>query len=116
MVAPSLSKYDQGKPQGFTHGPGLERATPWRVRRIAVRNLGDMTEASLIEMSKQWVQETDTRFAFRLRRVAPHAHPGLDKGPEKPRPDRALVVGSIPFTNSAFVSWSVSRLARCQRA
>src|SRR5712691_2424145 len=115
MVAPSLSKYGQRKPQGFSHRPGLQRAPSWRVRRFAVRNLGDVTEARLVEMPKQRLQETDTGFAFGLGRVAPNTYPGLDERSEQPRPHRALMIGPVPLKHTPFVPRGIAGLPWCQR-
>src|SRR5262249_49711956 len=89
--------------QGLTQGPGLEGATTRRVRRIAIRDFGDVPESGLVQVAEQRLEEAPTGFAPGLRGVAADVDPGVHERPDQPRPDGPLVVRAVPFTDAALV-------------
>jgi hypothetical protein len=41
-----------GQAQGLAQGPGLERTTTRRVRRITIRNLGYVPQSGLVQVAE----------------------------------------------------------------
>src|SRR5437868_3099559 len=67
------------EPQRLADRPRLERTAARRVRPVAVGDLGEMTEARVVEMREQRFEEAGPGIALRVRRAAAHAHPRLDE-------------------------------------
>src|SRR3972149_6896147 len=67
-------------------------------------------------MPENGIEKFRAGLSLGLARSPPHSRPGLDKGPDEPRPDGPLVIGTIPLTNPPLVVRSIPRLPGRQRA
>src|SRR5271170_8338136 len=95
-------------PPGFEHagdGPGLRRATAWGMRRVAVEDLADLTEAGIGQMVADGLQKPLCR-----RGVAVDSIMRERPGTKQPSPDGALVVGAIAFGHRAGTGAAIGRL------
>ena len=61
--------------------PGLERATARRVRRLRIGDLGDVTQAGVIEMLQQRRQKPRLCFSYGVVGPAVNSQPGSTNGP-----------------------------------
>src|SRR3989304_4742406 len=91
-----LCQDDLCETQGLSDGPGLEGASPRRVRKVPVRDLRDVADAGLVQMPENGIEKFRAGLSLGLARSPPHSRPGLDKGPDEPRPDGSLVIGAVP--------------------
>ena len=103
---------DAVEPQGFAYGPRLEGTAPRAMRRLGVGDLGNVPEASLIEVGEQRPEEPFARRALGADRAATHSHPRLHERAEQPGPDRPLMVRAIARRHTPVVPRDVPRLAR----
>src|SRR5207247_1976437 len=81
--------------QQLAHRPRLERAAVGSVRRLRVGDLAHVAESRPRPVRAQGLEEALARLRARRPRVAVDAQPGLDEGPDQPRPHRALVVRRV---------------------
>src|SRR6202012_4014608 len=88
-------------PDQFAERPGLERTATRRVRRIAVRNLGDVAKARGFEVSKQRRHEARARLGLGCLALPTHTQPCLDERANQPGPDGALMIGGIPLRGTS---------------
>src|SRR5262245_32038226 len=84
--------------------------------RVAVRDLGDVADARLLEMSEKGGEEPPSRFPLRSRIAAADAEPGLDEGTDEPRPDGPLMVRAVALADSSLVARAVPGLPGRERA
>src|SRR5438034_11755676 len=70
--------------QRLAHRPRLERAAARCVRRVAVGDLREMSEARVVEVGEQRLEEAPTRLGAHRRRAAPDPPPGPDEPPPEP--------------------------------
>src|SRR5436309_7771639 len=115
-AALAADKYTAVETQRLAHGPRLEWAAAWRMRQVAVGDLGKMADARLVEMREQRVEKAAARLGDHLRRSAADADPRLDERAHEPRPDGALVVRGVALADAAFVARRVRRLVGRERA
>src|SRR5262249_14779889 len=99
----------------LAEGPGLERTTTRRVGRIAVGDLGDVTEAGDAQVLEQRDEKTAARFRPVRRVVAVDPEPGIDERADEPGPHRALVIGAVALAHAALVAWAIRGIARRER-
>src|SRR5436309_1167555 len=95
-----FAEHVDGKAQRLADRPGLERAAAWGVWGIAVGNLGEVADAGVVQAAQQRIEEAGSRLPSDLRRAAADAHPGLDEGPEEPRPDGPLMIGRVALARA----------------
>ncbi len=75
-----------------------------------------MAESGFFKMTEERREEFLSRFLFRSRCVAPHAHPRFDKWSNEPGPYRALMIRAVALQDPAFLMRFVIRFTGCERA
>src|SRR4051794_13142175 len=75
----------------FSHTPCLGNTAARRIWRIGVEDLADAADAGVVEVR---TKATDC-VTGTIGVVGKHLEPRIDKGPDQPGPDGALVVRSI---------------------
>src|SRR4051812_37884343 len=103
----SISLQQGIEPQQLAERPRLERTTAWRVRRIAVRDLGNVAEAGVSQMIDERHDKTLAGFLFGLGRTAADAQPCLDERTDQPWPNGALMIAAVAFAGGAVVAADV---------
>ena len=86
------------------------------MRRITVGNLRDVAESRGFEVSKQGWHEACACLGFGCPALPTNTQPCLDERSDQPRPDRALMIGDIPFGGTSAIVGNVVRIVRRQRA
>src|SRR5580704_8406982 len=77
--------------QHFGNAPGLGNAATWSVGRLSVEDLADGSDASVRQMALETIEKLARAFEI----AGTNLEPGVDKRPDEPRPDRALVIGAV---------------------
>src|SRR3989304_1759557 len=67
-------------------------------------------------MPENGIEKLRAGLSLGLARSPPHSRPGLDKGPDEPRPDGSLVIGAVSLANAPLIVGSIPRLPGRQRA
>ena len=86
------------------HPPGV-------IRRVAIGDLADMSQARRREMGFHRGQKTAPPLSLGLGAVAANGQPCLDEGAKQPRPDRALMIGAIARSRIAAVVADIGLVA-----
>ena len=84
----------------FRNRPGLRDATARSVGRLGVENFANRANARLSEVIAEPVQEASRLMTI----VGINFQPGVDKGSDKPCPNRALMIGCIARAEVAIVA------------
>src|SRR5262245_16582933 len=85
--------------QDLRDAPRLRDASSRRVWIDGVEDLADGTDARLVEVRDEAVEESASAGAvFRV-----HLEPGIDEGTDEPRPDGALMVRGVPCPEIAVI-------------
>jgi hypothetical protein len=82
------------------------------VRRVGVRDFGDVTYAGLTKMCFEGREEAGVGLGAGVRAVSAHAQPRFDERAEEPRPRGALMVSTVAGTHVAVVVRTIARLER----
>src|SRR3990170_2630172 len=67
-------------------------------------------------MPENGIEKLRAGLSLGLARSPPPSRPGLDKGPDEPRPDGSLVIGAVSLANAPLIVGSIPRLPGRQRA
>src|SRR5688572_3597950 len=95
LTAGVLRQHRESEPRRFADGPCLERTSLRRVGRLRIRDLAEMPQAELVQMTEERFEEPAAGLRPRVRRSAAHAHPCLDERTHEPGPHRALVICAV---------------------
>jgi hypothetical protein len=96
------------EPQQFAERPCLKRASAGRLRSFGIRDLGNVSDARLIQAVEKRGDESLARLAFRLFASATDSDPGFDEGADRPGPDGSLMIGAVAFQHAAGVTRALS--------
>src|SRR5262249_7611212 len=81
-------------PRHFGHGARVREAATWRVRRVAVEELGDRAQSTVREVLRQRREQAPGMRAC-AGRASVRVQIGAHVGAEEPRMDRALVARAV---------------------
>src|SRR5580765_5448469 len=94
----------------FGNAPGLSNATAWVERPLSIKYLAQRSDAG----SAQGRTESLEKRSRSLEITRMDSQPGIDKWTDKPGPDCALVIGSIPRAKVSIIFGLVVRVARIE--
>jgi hypothetical protein len=95
--------------QPFRHTPGLRNAAPWRMRGIAIENLGHLPQAHVVQMRAKSSDPCQGLFTRRGRSPMDFHIRGNERAHEL-GPDRALVVGAVPASGITLAAPAILRV------
>lgn len=104
------------KTQDFADRLGLKGTASRRVWGLDIGTLGNMSQASLVEVLQQRRKIAGTRYLPGLGGIAMHAHPGFHKGTNELWPDHALMIRRITVGDSTCAARPIAGLSRRQGA
>ena len=100
------------EPQRFTHRPCLEWTAAWRMRCFAIGDFGDVAQAVIFKMFEERLEIFAAGLLNASGRVLVNRYPRIDESPDKPRPDRALVIGAVSVAHSALIARRITGFSR----
>src|SRR5215208_537361 len=101
-------EHAQVEPERLAHRPGLERTPAGRIRRIGVRDLGDVSHSTTRQMLDEWVKEAAPSLVPGVGSATVYSYPSLHERTEEPRPHGALVIGPVPRENASLVATDIA--------
>jgi hypothetical protein len=85
------------------------------MRRVGVGDLGDVAEASGLEMIQHWRQKSPARISAIRGGIPVRSQPSLDECADQPRPHRALVVNRVAACRIPLIPSAVARVGWLER-
>src|SRR4029453_3230272 len=98
--------------QEFGDAPSLSHAAARSKGRLRIENLADRSDARLIKVG----DESLNRLPGALLVIRKDLQPGIDKGPNEPSPDGALVVRRISSAQVAVIARFEIGIVACERS